>query len=220
LEDLMPAYLKTLALTAAILGTVCSQASAAVTFSDGFFNDPSAAPPGVIFQTINGGTMGPWAVTGSIDLIGTYWNGPIIGGNSVDLNGISQGAVSQTFHADAGIYNLGFYLSGNPDGQPEQKHVAVSITPPGGSTAFTYLATLDSNHNLNYEFHSLGFTSIGGDYTVTFASLDAGSYGGVLGGVTVSAVPEPSTWAMMILGFAGVGFIAYRRKLKPALLAV
>jgi len=27
-----------------------------------------------------------------------------------------------------------------------------------------------------------------------------------------SPVPEPSTWAMMILGFAGIGFIAYRRK--------
>jgi len=26
------------------------------------------------------------------------------------------------------------------------------------------------------------------------------------------AVPEPSTWAMMILGFCGVGFMAYRRK--------
>ena len=31
-----------------------------------------------------------------------------------------------------------------------------------------------------------------------------------------SAVPEPSTWAMMILGFAGVGFMAYRRKSKTA----
>ena len=29
---------------------------------------------------------------------------------------------------------------------------------------------------------------------------------------TVAAVPEPSTWAMMLLGFAGVGFMAYRRK--------
>ena len=27
-----------------------------------------------------------------------------------------------------------------------------------------------------------------------------------------TAVPEPSTWAMLILGFAGVGFMAYRRK--------
>ena len=29
-----------------------------------------------------------------------------------------------------------------------------------------------------------------------------------------AAVPEPSTWAMMILGFAGVGFMAYRRRTK------
>ena len=35
----------------------------------------------------------------------------------------------------------------------------------------------------------------------------------------IAAVPEPSTWAMMILGFAGVGYMAYRRKSKPALLA-
>ena len=35
----------------------------------------------------------------------------------------------------------------------------------------------------------------------------------------VAAVPEPSTWAMVILGFAGVGFMAYRQKSKPALLA-
>jgi len=31
------------------------------------------------------------------------------------------------------------------------------------------------------------------------------------------AVPEPSTWAMMILGFAGVGFMAYRRRNQAAL---
>jgi hypothetical protein len=36
----------------------------------------------------------------------------------------------------------------------------------------------------------------------------------------VSAVPEPSTWAMMILGFCGVGFMAYRRKQNGAALSV
>ena len=34
------------------------------------------------------------------------------------------------------------------------------------------------------------------------------------------SVPEPSTWAMLLLGFAGIGFMAYRRKSKPALMAV
>jgi PEP-CTERM motif len=39
---------------------------------------------------------------------------------------------------------------------------------------------------------------------------------GPVGGLTIStAVPEPSTWAMLILGFAGIGFMAYRRKNKP-----
>jgi hypothetical protein len=34
-----------------------------------------------------------------------------------------------------------------------------------------------------------------------------------------SAVPEPATWAMMILGFCGLGFIAYRRNSGSALRA-
>lgn len=37
-------------------------------------------------------------------------------------------------------------------------------------------------------------------------TLDSGTIGGG------PAAPEPSTWAMMILGFAGVGFMAYRRR--------
>jgi hypothetical protein len=32
-------------------------------------------------------------------------------------------------------------------------------------------------------------------------------------------VPEPSTWAMMILGFCGLGFMAYRRKCNGAAFA-
>jgi len=34
-----------------------------------------------------------------------------------------------------------------------------------------------------------------------------------------SGVPEPSTWAMMVLGFTSLGFMACRRKSKPALMA-
>jgi hypothetical protein len=32
----------------------------------------------------------------------------------------------------------------------------------------------------------------------------------------VAGVPEPSTWAMMLLGFAGLGFAAYRQRTKLA----
>jgi hypothetical protein len=37
---------------------------------------------------------------------------------------------------------------------------------------------------------------------------------------SVGAVPEPSTWAMMILGFFALGFAAYRRQSKAGLFAV
>lgn len=36
----------------------------------------------------------------------------------------------------------------------------------------------------------------------------------------VTAVPEPSTWAMIILGFCGLGFMAYRRKQNVSTLRV
>ena len=34
----------------------------------------------------------------------------------------------------------------------------------------------------------------------------------------VAPVPEPATWALLVLGFAGIGFVAHRRKSKPALM--
>ena len=66
-----------------------------------------------------------------------------------------------------------------------------------------------------------------GATTLYFGFADANGFSGPpgyyndnTGSITVngvSAVPEPSTWAMMILGFLGVGFVAYRRKNGPAL---
>jgi hypothetical protein len=55
--------------------------------------------------------------------------------------------------------------------------------------------------------------------TGTFDLTQFGGSNDVVAHLLVADVPEPSTWAMLILGFAGIGFMAYRRKSKPALLA-
>jgi hypothetical protein len=34
---------------------------------------------------------------------------------------------------------------------------------------------------------------------------------------SVTAVPEPSTWAMMLAGFVGLGFLGYRKACKGSL---
>jgi hypothetical protein len=51
--------------------------------------------------------------------------------------------------------------------------------------------------------------------TVTGVSRGNGSYGGNLT-FTPGAVPEPAAWAMMLVGFAGIGF-QLRRKRSAAL---
>jgi hypothetical protein len=47
---------------------------------------------------------------------------------------------------------------------------------------------------------------------LNFSLNPPGQNNTVLGVTITAAVPEASTWAMMILGFFGVGFMAYRRK--------
>ena len=40
-------------------------------------------------------------------------------------------------------------------------------------------------------------------------SRGTGEAGGNMG--TIGGVPEPSTWAMLLIGFAGLGFAGYRK---------
>ena len=71
---------------------------------------------------------------------------------------------------------------------------------------------------------TLDFTGIAGADLIFSATRTLRDQASALDNISVSslfsvdpvaaAVPETSTWAMMLLGFAGVGFMAYRRK-KP-----
>jgi hypothetical protein len=65
-------------------------------------------------------------------------------------------------------------------------------TLSGASANYTY-----------YYFDRVHHFNDGGD-NVLLAKIDA-----------VAPVPEPATWAMMIVGFAGIGFMAYRRRSTP-----
>jgi hypothetical protein len=79
---------------------------------------------------------------------------------------------------------------------------------PGGYSTFQIsdlsnpTLTISSNWNLQV---FQGSIVVPADYQVQInVSLPAG----------VSAVPEPSTWAMMLLGFMGLGLMAYRCRSK------
>ncbi|KIU49576.1 hypothetical protein QU42_06260 [Bradyrhizobium sp. UASWS1016] len=65
---------------------------------------------------------------------------------------------------------------------------------------------------------TLSFTSIGQAGNEQFNTLYAAGPGEAIRGVSFApAVPEPSTWTMLIAGFAAIGFLGYRRRNKGTL---
>ena len=98
---------------------------------------------------------------------------------------------------------------------------------PLGVTSGTYNNTLDMTLASSYNpaFVTLNGGTVAGAFDALLNGLEAGDAyfnihtnvfpGGEIRGF-LAAVPEPSTWAMMILGFAGVGFMAYRRSRKSS----
>ena len=84
-----------------------------------------------------------------------------------------------------------------------------------GSLSSSYLGPASGESVLFDGFPGNGGTNtalIYGDYYFTEALLRLQDVlDGKPGWVLYSPVPEPSTWAMMLLGFAGLGFAGYRR---------
>jgi len=93
--------------------------------------------------------------------------------------------------------------------------VVGNIPQPSGITDLTFFVAY--SQALSTSSFLLGTGNAHAYFVADVAAPNGtGSFNtGVVG--AVAAVPEPSTWAMMILGFMGVGFMAYRRRGQPSL---
>jgi hypothetical protein len=81
--------------------------------------------------------------------------------------------------------------------------------------SFNQSISLASNNPLQQ--YSFTFITDGGNLSFVDLPAGSGNVGNILDNVVLAAVPEPSTWALMILGFAGVGYMTYRRRKVAAL---
>jgi hypothetical protein len=102
--------------------------------------------------------------------------------------------------------------------------LTIHFTKPGTTTVnvdadvkglVTFLAGVV---HIDFDPETLSFG--GKSYTLDISDVWLGTLGPfghdtetLRGTITINAaVPEPSTWAMMMLGFAGLGYMAYRRR--------
>lgn len=205
-------------LAGALLAGSAGAASAANIVNGGF---ELGIDPGVFTTVGVGGTnITGWDVTaGSVDYIGTYWQGQGAGGGrSVDLSGLAIGTLSQTFATVAGqLYEVTFWVSKNPDNGAPTRTGSVSA----GNVVDGFSYSLNNNHaNMLWALESFRFEATGASSTLSFSSDASGGccFGPALDTVSIAAVPEPTTWALFILGFGAIGGALRRKAVRRAAL--
>jgi hypothetical protein len=196
--------LKQLAVAAAlVLGSPLTQGAAPV-FSDNFDSYPADqlnwVPP-----ASSGWTVGS---NGTVDIHGVGGIYDFIPGNGsyVDLDGtsLSSGLLSHDVNLIGGTtYVLSFDLAGSHRGSSETVNISF------GSMASTY----SFNSADPFSSFTLNFTpSSDGSYSFGYQNVGGDNFGALLDNVSVSAVPEPEIYAMLLAGLGFVGFMARRRR--------
>jgi hypothetical protein len=127
------------------------------------------------------------------------------------------------------------YVWGLAVGQPDAIGASVDTTDPviGGWKAFAFNTSTPAAAGVEYInqnnfmdlntdiaprggsdgnfFYSLSVDPAPGQFTLNLVNADGQQFTYDSGTKSVTAVPEPSTWVMIILGFLGVSFMAHRR---------
>ena len=202
--SILPDLLRPMAVAAVACFASLNAANAA-TFTFSFSDDPSVLSTNFYGRTHVAGT-----VTGElIGLADSGWSFP-----TAILITSDESALDITSNLITNFLlkvGNGFDVSG---GQIVGADALLNFFDPvGGDFQFRFDSISDGTPtHLNLLFWNGG----GGPIVGT------GNQGGFAGTTytAVAAVPEPSTWAMMLFGFAGIGFMAYRRSRKDQGLAL
>ena len=122
-------------------------------------------------------------------------------------------SISQTFTVLPFIEQQVSFWVGNYRGNGGAVSIGVTIqdgtsnTILLGETATAPATDLDSA----WEEFTYSFIPTGRSNIISFSEIGGGYYAG-LDDIGVAAVPEPSTWALALLGFAGLSILGIRRR--------
>lgn len=159
---------------------------------------------------------GAWSGTGIIASGNGAWGGTTTPAGSYYAFVQGQGTLSQTFTADGNGVGTVSWLDTNRSNTGGLQSYDVSIFD---GTSTVSLGSFTSAVGSFTARTSSSFALVSGtQYTLSFTGLSAEDRTSFIDDValSVAAVPEPSTWAMLIIGFGMVGAAARRRKAAVA----
>lgn len=130
-------------------------------------------------------------------------------------NGGTERATWATSQTSLSIY-WGSIDAMNIDGILNQVSITIDGYTLTGSNLVSLGAIGNGNQSLPANNQWVNITGLGSFTTVDFHDTGKNAFEFSLG----SGVPEPSTWAMMAIGFAGLGYAASRRNSKVRALAI
>jgi hypothetical protein len=212
-------------LVAALSAAVTSSANADIlngSFETGTFVSDGSGGDNLAAGSGNAGAIDNWTVTtGNVYWLqsGAYSLTPHSGTYFLDLTGQSDaafGGISQSVATVAGdTYSLSFYLGTSTLADyGSTAGITVSASDATLKSSNVFVVTGTSAHQ--WDLETLSFIAGAASTTITLDGTTGTHYIGLddvsISGGIAGAVPEPSTWAMMILGFCGIGFMAYRKK--------
>lgn len=200
-------------------------AANATTIVDGGFEAKGAATPVADYCYDGFATGGgpacaasPWVGGGVIISGSAAWGGSLSPSGS--YHGFVQGTstLSQSFTATENGSAVITWLAANRQNFGGTQTYSVSIFDGASTTNFGSF-TNSSGTFLGQTTSSFAITN-GTNYTLSFTGIPAGDntafIDNVAVAVTTSAVPEPSTWALLLAGFGLIGFSARRRRAAVA----
>jgi PEP-CTERM motif len=168
----------------------------------------AAGGSGVVGRAVSLYSINP--TTGAATLVG-----PLVGSTGTFglWNGLSANASSLYFSAGVDLYTISTTTG-----------IATLIGPLGGGVELGAMVEEDGVLYGGAQIPSVSVETL--DPTTGAATSGppltgaSGTFWGLAPDpLRTSAVPEPSTWAMMLLGFAGLGFAGYRKSHKAVSIA-
>lgn len=193
------------ALCAATLAAMPLASQAQNLVTNGSFEQDT---PAIDYWTITPNLIG-WTGAPDIELRNNYDGTAQDGASFVELDTFANSAMSQVINA-TGLVELTFWYAARPNVAAGSNDLSFSL----GNLSGTLLQGVAGGGTIEWiKYTGIADLGTSGSATLTFTALGTSDMaGGSLDNISVTAVPEPETVALMLAGLGLVGGVARRRR--------